>query len=471
MSKFIKTILIVGLLLQVNPVSAQDSTDNSLSYIVQPGDTLNSIAYRLGISPIDLADANSILDPNKLSAGEKLFVPGLPDIHGVLTTKIVPLGETFTSLSRRYQIPADTFVRLNHMTSPAELYAGASVFVTQQASEKVTDGFFVTEPGQSLLEASVLSSLSPWTIMEGNRLSGSWDTIPGERFYYQSQSGEQTNIGLLPSIVEISIQPLPIVQGKTTLIRVTSQGPVALEGSLGNNNLHFFQIKENEYVAFQGIYAMADPGLYPISIKETLPDGSSYNFDQMILLKPGYYPKDPPLQVDPVTIDPAVTKPEDTLMAAITKPVSPDQLWKGMFIPPVDKPICINSWFGSRRSYNNSPYTYFHTGLDYGVCANLFIYAPAAGVVVYTGSLTVRGNATIIDHGWGVYSGFWHQKEIKVKVGDRVEPGQVIGLIGGTGRVNGPHLHWEVWVNGNQVDPEDWLAKSYDPGDWPTTTP
>jgi murein DD-endopeptidase MepM/ murein hydrolase activator NlpD len=88
-------------------------------------------------------------------------------------------------------------------------------------------------------------------------------------------------------------------------------------------------------------------------------------------------------------------------------------------------------------------------------------YASAPGVVVFAGPLTVRGNAIMIDHGWGVYSGYMHLSEIKVKVGDRVETGQVIGLVGGTGRVNGPHLHFEVWVGGVQVDPLDWLTQVY----------
>ena len=89
------------------------------------------------------------------------------------------------------------------------------------------------------------------------------------------------------------------------------------------------------------------------------------------------------------------------------------------------------------------------------------ITAPAAGKVVFAGLWTVRGNATIIDHGWGIYSGFWHQSEIDVQVGQVVEQGQVIGLVGGTGRVTGAHQHWEVWANGVQVNPMDWLQQSY----------
>jgi len=73
----------------------------------------------------------------------------------------------------------------------------------------------------------------------------------------------------------------------------------------------------------------------------------------------------------------------------------------------------------------------------------------------------VRGNATMIDHGWGVYTGYYHQKEIYVQVGDRVQAGQLIGLVGSTGRSQGPHLHFEVWVNGVQVDPLDWLSQTF----------
>jgi murein DD-endopeptidase MepM/ murein hydrolase activator NlpD len=75
----------------------------------------------------------------------------------------------------------------------------------------------------------------------------------------------------------------------------------------------------------------------------------------------------------------------------------------------------------------------------------------------------VRGFTTYIDHGWGIYSGFFHQKEIQVNVGDVVQPGQLIGQIGATGRVTGPHLHWEIWVNGFQVNPIDWLDNIYPP--------
>jgi murein DD-endopeptidase MepM/ murein hydrolase activator NlpD len=79
---------------------------------------------------------------------------------------------------------------------------------------------------------------------------------------------------------------------------------------------------------------------------------------------------------------------------------------------------------------------------------------------VFAGPLTVRGNATYIDHGWGVYTGYAHQSEILVKPGDLVETGQTIGMVGATGRVTGPHLHWEIWVGGVPVQPLEWTERS-----------
>ena len=129
-----------------------------------------------------------------------------------------------------------------------------------------------------------------------------------------------------------------------------------------------------------------------------------------------------------------------------------------MLPSPFGDTVKINSFFGTRRSYNGSDYDFFHGGVDFGGGLGVQVFAPAAGIVVFADALEIRGNATIIDHGWGIYTGYFHQSEILVKVGDNVQPGQVIGIVGSTGRSTGAHLHWEMWVGGIQVDPLDWLT-------------
>ena len=254
------------------------------------------------------------------------------------------------------------------------------------------------------------------------------------------------------------------MQGSTEVIRVQTQDGVTLSGSLVNMPLHFFP-SNNGQVALQGVDPLLEPGVYPLLTEATLPDGNKQSFEQMVLVTSGNYLSEDILLNDPSTIDPAVTEPEFQNITAITAPATPTRFWDGLFTAPAVYPDCFTSRYGTRRTYkvvnSETEIPGFHSGLDFCGGEGLQIFAPAAGKVVFAAPLTVRGNATIIDHGWGVYSGFWHQSQQFVNVGDMVEPGQVIGLVGGTGRVTGPHLHWEVWVNGIQVNPLSWLNQAY----------
>jgi murein DD-endopeptidase MepM/ murein hydrolase activator NlpD len=85
------------------------------------------------------------------------------------------------------------------------------------------------------------------------------------------------------------------------------------------------------------------------------------------------------------------------------------------------------------------------------------VVAPSGGVVVLAESLVVRGNAILIDHGWGVVTGYWHLSEVGVAVGQHVAQGERIGAVGNTGLSTGAHLHWEMWVNGVAVNALSWL--------------
>ena len=87
--------------------------------------------------------------------------------------------------------------------------------------------------------------------------------------------------------------------------------------------------------------------------------------------------------------------------------------------------------------------------------------AAADGVVVAAQHLQIRGNTVVIDHGWGLYTAYAHLSEMAHAPGDRVLGGQVIGGIGNTGRSTGPHLHWEVWLHGVNVDPMQWVNEVF----------
>jgi murein DD-endopeptidase MepM/ murein hydrolase activator NlpD len=256
------------------------------------------------------------------------------------------------------------------------------------------------------------------------------------------------------------VDPLPLVQGKTTTITVSTTQPVDLTGTLAGQTLHFFETEAGQYVAFAGISALQETGLSEIVLQATTPGGSPFDIQQMIFLSPGFFTNESVVGVEASTIDAEVILREDQALAEL-QVINPVRQWTGIFNYPVDEP-CPSSRFGNRRSYNSGQYFYYHTGLDFTVCAqNLNIYAAAPGKVIFSGPLEIKGNFTVIDHGWGVYTGYAHQSEQFVKAGDRVEARQLIGIIGNTGRSVGPHLHWEVWVNGIQVDPLDWVSRTY----------
>lgn len=465
-----RAILILFLLssffVSSQPVHAQDASGPI--YVVQPGDSLSSIAARFSVDLNELMAANSISDANQLTAGQQLVIPGLDGITGVLNTEVINFGDSYRSLMRQTQVPESLFKKLNHVVSPSEFYVGVSM-ITPELSESRNKKRTSPGMGESLLEVAIKNNTDVWSLADINNLNGSWDGLPGDTLFAPGESNNAAT-GLPSAFISAEIRDLPIKQGGTGVIKVQTLPGVTLGGLLVDHPLYFFPDESGGLVALQGVHALLEPGVYPLRLDATLPDGSTQSYEQYILITTGNYLTGESLPVDPSLIDPAVTDPEQKLLEDITVTPTPSatKLWNGAFISPAiayADSTYFTSRYGTRRVYvglgTDLTVNWWHTGLDFGGGDGLALTSPAAGRVVFAGPWTVRGNATVIDHGWGVYSGFWHQSAIQVQVGDMVEQNQVIGLVGGTGRVTGAHLHWELWVNGVQVDPLDWLNQAY----------
>lgn len=447
------------------PVRAQGNPPAGPVYIIQPGDTFYDIALRFGLTLDELTAANPDVDPGLLSVGQQIVIPGL-DIQGVLTTHTVAVGETWQSLVRKYRLDETTIYRLNHLTAPTDLYAGYSLIVTEeQAAAAANLEAWSLAPEETLLEAAIQARVTPWTLTLSNGGQNPATFIPGETLYRPGQAASET--ALPAGFQEITLTPLPLYQGATAVLTIQAAQPVTLSGELAGFPLHFFPLdaENNRYVALQGVEALAEPGLYNLTITATAQNGQTSGLSQRVIIRDGGYYSET-LLVPPETIDPQTNEEElNWLLSIVNQPPTSEKYWSGIFQNPSAYPDCFTSRYGTRRLYKGAgtdlQYNGFHSGLDFCGGAGLPIKAPADGVVIFAGPKTIRGNATIIDHGWGVYSGIWHQSEIYVKAGDRVTGGQVIGLVGGTGRVTGAHLHWEVWVNGVQVNPMPWLERAY----------
>lgn len=166
------------------------------------------------------------------------------------------------------------------------------------------------------------------------------------------------------------------------------------------------------------------------------------------------------LKVNPDFVNPpqsvlARIQEESRFLQALYDHPAPERLWEGMFYRPV--PHQANSRFGVRSVFNGerrSP----HAGTDFLSPAGTPIRAPNAGRVVAARDLYFSGRTVIIDHGLGLFSQLAHMSRIDVVEGDTVTAGQVVGLVGATGRVTGAHLHWGLRVGAARVDALSLLA-------------
>lgn len=431
-------------------------------YIVEPGDTLTAIALKFGTTVEALVAANGIQDPSILIPGMELVIPGYEGVSGVLVTHEVEFGETLASLGLRYGVSTDVLTRLNRLVNPARIYVGQQLVMPETGEARHLDQarYVLPEAKESLLELSVRQNADPWVLRAYNGTSNRMWWLPGSPLVVPG--GERPLIGLPEPIQGVRVRPVPTTQGDTAVVEVELRSPAWVEGQLGSQRLNFNAVDDLDLVALQGIYALAEPGLVDLDLRFFTSQAGERTFElvQPIRVVEGDYAYEE-LVVPPETINPDNTLPEDELIASIVSQVTPDRLWDGVFQFPSSYSERFASLFGTRRSYNRSGFTYYHTGLDLYGSTTTPVLAPARGRVAFTGSLTVRGNATYIDHGWGVYSGILHQSQILVSEGDMVEPGQTIGYVGGTGRVTGTHLHWEIWVGGVPVQPLDWTADAF----------
>lgn len=140
---------------------------------------------------------------------------------------------------------------------------------------------------------------------------------------------------------------------------------------------------------------------------------------------------------------------ERRMFREVLDQASSEWLLDGPFVSP--RPYDVTAEFGQRRVFNGETQSR-HTGLDLRGQVGAPVRAAGRGRVVLAGDFYFSGNGIFLDHGLGVYTGYFHLSEILVSEGDVVEKEALIGRAGATGRVTGPHLHWSLWVDGTGLD-------------------
>jgi murein DD-endopeptidase MepM/ murein hydrolase activator NlpD len=295
------------------------------------------------------------------------------------------------------------------------------------------------------------------------------------RFEFHPDNPEPYNVLLGRLGAEIDGEPAglprPSVQvttGTTVaqghMLEVTAQFSQTVTGMLGSAPLPFVQTA-NGWRAFSAVSAIQPPGALPLTVQATLPDGRIAATSVSITVVSAGYPVD--YIALPADVQAALNNNEAALaqeraeVNAVWAETTPERLWQGRWQLPAQGRL--SSPFGAGRSYDGGPVDSFHEGMDIANVNGTPIYAPARGrVALAKTGYVARGGAVIIDHGWGVHSGYWHMDEVLVHPGQMVEAGQLIGRMGAQGMVTGPHLHWEVHVGMISTDPQQWLDR-----DWP----
>jgi murein DD-endopeptidase MepM/ murein hydrolase activator NlpD len=374
------------------PAAAAPPPQTGDVYVVQAGDTLSSIAARFGLKLSDIAAANNLSNTNLIFVGQRLALP--PN-----------------------QSPASP------TTSPSDSSA-SSIYVVQAGDTLFS---IATRFGVKMADVALANS-----IQDANYI------YVGQRLLIPTPAPSTAAINYPAPFAEVALSPTPVTQGQTLVVRVTLSQPSTLTGQFDGRPLYFTGDDRGAW-AVVGIHALQEVKVYTMTLQAKLVDGAQSVAAVPVLVVAGPYPTED-IQLAPGREDllaPDLTQAEQARLAEVFSAVSPRPLWEGLFGLPLAS-IRVTSPFGGRRSYNEGPVSGFHAGL------------------VLAEKLIVRGNAVVIDHGLGVFTGYWHQSQSIVQVGQTVQRGDIIGYVGDTGLVSGPHLHWEMRVGGIAVDPMQW---------------
>jgi murein DD-endopeptidase MepM/ murein hydrolase activator NlpD len=252
-------------------------------------------------------------------------------------------------------------------------------------------------------------------------------------------------------------------QGSVLTAEVRSPKPIkAITGTWMDREVYFWTsspVAERRGASVEqalvGVDLEKAPGTYPLSVAATLQNGENAVCNATLAVRVGKFATEK-LTVEKQFVDPneqqaARAVAEQQKLRQLFDRVTPEKLWQGDFQFPL-KGVTQGTNFGKRRILNGqsrSP----HTGADFPAVTGTPVYATQSGHVVLAEELYFSGNTVIIDHGLGVYSLYGHLSEFAVAAGDDVKGGAVIGKVGATGRVTGPHLHWGVTVNKARVNP------------------
>ena len=247
-------------------------------------------------------------------------------------------------------------------------------------------------------------------------------------------------------------------QGSLLLIALKSAKPLAeVQGEWGGRTVPMWRDGPDEAQrrGLLGVDLEKPPGEYEMKMTGETTNGERISCSVKVAVTQGRFATER-LQVGKEFVEPNPEQikranEERQKLRDIFDSVTPERLWDGPFRIPLDG-VTTGSNFGKRRILNGNPGSP-HGGTDLPGVTGTPVHAAQRGKVALAEELFFSGNTVVLDHGLGIYTFYGHLSEIDVKAADVLEAGAVLGKVGATGRVTGPHLHWGLTVERARVDP------------------
>jgi murein DD-endopeptidase MepM/ murein hydrolase activator NlpD len=262
---------------------------------------------------------------------------------------------------------------------------------------------------------------------------------------------------LAPAPIDISARSRSMQPGELVVLSIAGPTPGDLVRVRAfDRDVVAYSTGDHEWRALVGIDLDVKPGTYAVVVDAGSPPQRGI-YDLVVARRT--FPTRR-LTVDEAFVTPPASEEarierDARLLENVWAAPPGDRRWTEPFVRPVPQPA--NSAFGTRSVFNGKPRNP-HGGADFLSPSGTPVHAPNAGRIVVARELYFSGNTVVIDHGLGLFSLLAHLSAIDAREGDSVEAGQLIGRVGATGRVTGPHLHWAVRASGARVDPLSLLA-------------
>lgn len=364
-------------------------------------------------------------------------------------------GDTWVALTMRFNVAESDLHRLNpHFNTARQPTIGTSITLPDNAAERSGQ---LARPGyESILDTAVRLRQLPWAIAALNGLENPYRPnlyrplfIPGDGIIRDLPAG-------IDSLEVSTAAPEP---GQALGIRGVMANPhVNLSAALDGLPIIVTRA-ENRFVGVVGTGAFYQGGTPELIIQAD--DQPAWSQPWAFAEREWDY-QELTLTGEAAEIDQESRDEERARLRELWTHITPVLQWTAPFNRPITDFLSVTANYGARRSYNGGPYLTYHEGIDFSAYAGTPVFAPAAGTVVLAERLYVRGGTVILDHGLGIYSGYYHLSAVHVTAGQTVQPGTTLGEVGTTGLSTGNHLHWDILVNGIWIDPAAWQDQGLD---------